>query len=163
MVQPPERTPRFAFSKRSQARMLALQALCAYDGVGDDFDLQLEEFVRDTVAHRDLPLAESPPPDALAFAKHLARATWKDRERLDGWIARAAPDWSVQRLTPVDRNLLRLGAYELFEEPDTPPEVVINEIVELAKLFSDADGPGFVNGKLDALRRELGIGRRGTT
>lgn len=158
---PASQTGKHSHGKRTQARMLALQALCIFDAVGDEFDKQLEEFIRDTVGHHDLPILTSPPPDALVFAKQLARATWKDRKRLDAWITRATPDWPIQRISPVDRNLLRLGAYELFEEADTPPEAIIDEMVEIAKIFGNADTPGFVNGKLDALRQELGVGRRG--
>jgi N utilization substance protein B len=54
----------------------------------------------------------------------------------------------------VDRNILRLGMHELFEHPETPPQVVINEAIELARHFGDADSPAFVNGVLDAIRRE---------
>ena len=58
-------------------------------------------------------------------------------------------------MTPVDRNVLRLGLYELLEHPETPPQVVINEAIELARRFGDADSPAFVNGVLDAIRRSV--------
>ncbi|QOJ15627.1 MAG: transcription antitermination factor NusB [Planctomycetia bacterium] len=149
------------YSKRTQARMLAMQALCLFDSLGDAFNAQLEHFLADRVVQHDLPLAEPPPPESQRLARELARGAWRDRPRLDAWITRATPEWALDRLSPVDRNILRLGAYELYESVDTPPEVVIDDAVELAKLFGNTDSPGFVNVRLDALRRELGVGRRG--
>ena len=63
----------------------------------------------------------------------------------------------------MDRNLLRLGLYELINMPDTPAAVVVNEAIELAKLFSDTESPAFVNGILDAVRRELAANQASTT
>ncbi|MBK8913519.1 MAG: transcription antitermination factor NusB [Phycisphaerales bacterium] len=152
---------RHVYSKRSQARMLAMQALCLFDSLGDAFHAQLEQFLSDRVVQHDLPLAEPPPPESQRLARELARGAWRDRPRLDAWIVRVTPEWALDRLSPVDRNILRLGAYELYESVDTPPEVVIDEAVELAKLFGNTDSPGFVNARLDGLRSELGVGRRG--
>ena len=61
-------------------------------------------------------------------------------------------------MPPVDRNILRMGLHELLEQPDTPPEVIINEAVELARLLGNADSSSFINAVLDANRRNLGIG-----
>ena len=65
----------------------------------------------------------------------------------------AATHWRLDRIAPVDRTILRLGAYELLAEPGTPAAVVLDEAVELAKRFGEADSPAFVNGVLDAIRR----------
>jgi len=88
-----------------------------------------------------------------AMAERLARGAQANATRLDGLIAEAATNWRFDRIAAVDRNLLRLGAYELDMERDTPPAVVIDEAVEIAKRFGEADSPSFVNGVLDAVRR----------
>lgn len=139
---------------RAQARTLALQALCAFEAVGEDFGRQLSEFLADEQVLADLRI-EIPPSDELAsFARTLAQGTWAQREKLDERLSRTAAHWSLSRMTPVDRNILRLGLHELLAHPDTPPQVVINEAIELARRFGDADSPAFVNGVLDAVRRE---------
>ena len=72
-------------------------------------------------------------------------------------LSRHVARWSLKRMQPVDRNLLRLGLFELLEQPDTPYRVVINEAVELAQQFGGTESPGFVNGVLDGLRHELNL------
>ena len=69
--------------------------------------------------------------------------------------AEAATHWRIERIAPVDRTILRLGAFELAEEKATPAAVVIDEAVELAKRFGEADSPAFVNGVLDAIRKRV--------
>ncbi len=141
--------------RRSAARALALQALCAYEALGDAFDAQLHELLDDPEIHADLSLESPLHPDVRRFAQELARGAWRHRRELDERLGRASEHWSLARMTPVDRNILRLGLYELLYHPDTPPQVVLNEAVELAKRFGDADSPAFVNGVLDAVRRSL--------
>src|SRR5574341_826089 len=70
-------------------------------------------------------------------------------------IAAASTNWRLDRIAAVDKNILRIAAYELMMEPQTPASVVIDEAVEMAKRFSEADSPGFVNGVLDAVRRAV--------
>ena len=142
-------------SKRSQARVLALQALCAYESCGDAFDADLELFLRDSVNFADLGWDGPPPLEILTLAKDLARRAWGNRGRADELLSESVPGWSVQRMAPVDRNILRLGLHELLECPDTPPVVVINEAIELARGFGGEDSPKFVNGVLDGIRRKL--------
>lgn len=133
--------------------MLALQALCAFEAVGEQFGEQLDEFLRDEQALADLEIDPPPSPELLGFARTLARGAWTRRKTLDHKLARTAAHWSVARMTPVDRNILRMGLYELLDHPETPPQVVINEAVELARRFGDVNSPAFVNGVLDAARR----------
>ena len=90
-----------------------------------------------------------------AMAERLARGAQRQVERLDEAITRASSHWRLERIAPIDRDILRLGAYELMEEPATPSSVIIDEAVELAKRFSEADAPAFVNGVLDAIKREV--------
>jgi N utilization substance protein B len=135
--------------------MLALQALCAFEAVGEQFSEQLDGFLHDEQALADLDIAHPPPEELLQFARDLALGAWAQRETLNDKLARTAAHWSLSRMTPVDRNVLRLGLHELLEHPDTPPQVVINEAIELARQFGDANSPAFVNGVLDAIRRSV--------
>lgn len=140
------------FRRRSEARMLALQALCVYDAVGDDFGRDLNDFLRDEQVLDDLGIAQPPASAFLRFARHLVTETWLRRPGYDELLARTVAHWSVQRMTPVDRNVLRLGLYELLDAGQ-PAQVVLNEAIELARRFGDRDSPAFVNGVLDAIRR----------
>lgn len=141
--------------RRTQSRMLALQALCVFEAVGERFERELGAFLCDNEVLHDLGLDPPVASDVREFAGELARGAWTRRSDLDARIQRQATRWSVARMTPVDRNILRLGLYELIQERATAPEVVLNEAVELAKTFGSAESPAFVNGVLDAIRREL--------
>ena len=135
--------------------MLALQALCVFDALGEmSFD-SLTAFLHDPQTRLDLGLRRPVPAKVLDFARRLVQGTWQHRAGCDKRLTETSSGWSIARMPPVDRNILRLGVYELLEEADTPPEVIINEAVELARLFADRDSPGFVNGVLDAVRRGL--------
>jgi len=100
-------------------------------------------------------------PAMRAMAERLVAGAHARVPELDAAIAGAAANWRLDRIAPVDRTILRLGAYELAAEPHTPPAVVLDEAVELAKRFGEADSPAFVNGVLDAIRRSLRIGPAG--
>jgi N utilization substance protein B len=89
------------------------------------------------------------------YATALARGTWDQRELLDGYIGDAARNWRIERLATVDRLLLRLALHELLAFPGTPPRVVIDEAIELARAYSGDEATGFVNGVLDAVYRKL--------
>ncbi len=135
--------------------MLALQALCLFDSLGDAFAPELDAFLRDTVGHADLSWSRAPRSAMISFARGLAVGAWESREQSDRLLNKHVPDWSVERMRPVDRAILRLGVYELLECPDRPFQVVINEAVELAHKFGGRETPAFVNGVLDHLRLEL--------
>jgi N utilization substance protein B len=123
-------------------RRCALQALYQFDSGAadrpDDVRASLEESPGDERAHAD------------GFA--LACAAWEMREEADRSVAAITPDWPTHRQPVVDRNLLRLAYYEMASGR-TPPKVVINEAVELAKEFSTERSPMFINGVLDKLYR----------
>lgn len=87
------------------------------------------------------------------FARRLVGGVAERREEIDGVIAGHARGWTVARMPIIDRNILRLGVYELLDAPDTPPAVVIDEAVELAKEMSTEDSPRYVNGVLSAVLR----------
>jgi N utilization substance protein B len=93
--------------------------------------------------------------DGRAYAARLAHGTWAARATLDGYIADAALNWRVERLAVIDRLVLRLALHEMLAEPATPPRVVIDEAIELARRYSGEEAARFVNGVLDAAFRAL--------
>lgn len=93
--------------------------------------------------------------EALAYAVALADGAWQGREAIDVYIADAARRWRVERLTVIDRLLLRLAVHELLDHPGTPPRVVIDEAIELARAYSGDEAARFVNGVLDGVFKRL--------
>lgn len=91
------------------------------------------------------PQAEDPLPD---FAVALVRGVHRHREQLDTLISSHAKDWKLERMPVIDRNLLRIGLFEILHDPEVPTAVAIDEAVELAKELSTADSGRFVNGML---------------
>lgn len=116
-------------------------------------------FLWDTNSERDIDLARrivEEGTEDLAVresALKMAAGAWEQREGIDQRIERLAPQWPPRRQPGVDRNLIRLAVWEL-DNMDTPPKVVIDEAIELAKKFSTEQSPAFVNGVLDAVLRE---------
>lgn len=131
--------------KRHQGRECALQCLYQWDVTGAEVDSLLRGFWE----------SRETSPEVRAFAEKLVRGTVREIARLDELIAEQAENWRLERMGRVDRNVLRLGVYELLAEPETPAAVVIDEAIELAKRFSSADAASFVNGILDGVMRRL--------
>jgi N utilization substance protein B len=100
------------------------------------------------------PLEELIPAAARPFTRELAEGVEEHRSQLDETIDRHATGWSVQRVAPLDRNIMRVALYEIGHREDVPTEVAIDEAVELAKEYCGADAPGFINGVLGAVVRE---------
>jgi transcription antitermination protein NusB len=96
---------------------------------------------------------EALPESVLAFADHLVSGTIAELPRLDAAIERQAQNWRLARMAVIDRLILRLAAYELLCEPETPAGVAIDEALELARTFSEEDAVRFVNGVLDAVHK----------
>jgi N utilization substance protein B len=94
--------------------------------------------------------------EAREFANGLVRGTLERVEEIDRLLASKAQNWRVERMAVLDRLVLRMATYELLSDPSTPVKVVINEAIELARSYSGDDAVGFVNGVLDAVRKELG-------
>ena len=90
-----------------------------------------------------------------AYAVDVVTGVSDHRDAIDGHIARLAPDWPLDRMPVVDRNVLRLGMYELMDRPDVPTAVILDEAVALAKRYSTDESGRFVNGVLAAAAREL--------
>lgn len=109
------------------------RAAAVFDAVGDSFEL---------------------PEGARSFAKELVFGVAGEREELDARIRAVARNWRLERMAVVDRNVLRLAAFELVHG-QVPTPVVLDEAVELARRFGGEASPGFVNGVLDELARQL--------
>jgi transcription antitermination protein NusB len=92
--------------------------------------------------------------DATEFSRELVEGTVRERAELDELIERHASGWSLSRIAPLERNILRVALYELLHRPDVPAEVAIDEAVEAAKELCSVETPGFVNGILGAVQRE---------
>jgi N utilization substance protein B len=90
------------------------------------------------------------------FANGLVRGTIERVKEIDALLGAHAQNWRVERMAVLDRLVLRLAAYELLAEPETPPRVVINEALELARTYTGEEAVAFVNGVLDAVRKDLG-------
>lgn len=144
-------------ASRRRSREAALQVLYAIDlappGGGSDLRARAAEAFETAAAHLELP------PAARAFARELVSGVAEHREKLDRCISEHARNWRLERMAAVDRNVLRLGAYETLYT-STPTPVLIDEAVDLARRFGGERSPAFVNGILDALaREERGEGR----
>ena len=93
--------------------------------------------------------------EAREYAVELARGSWQGKTAIDAYIADAARNWRVERLAVIDRLLLRLAVHELLAHPGTPPRVVIDEAIELARVYSGEEAAKFVNGVLDGVFTRL--------
>lgn len=129
---------------RRQAREAALSALYLIE-LGRERPETVFEHLE---AFRDLP------DELRAFAERLVRGVLQDRENIDARISAKLQEWKLSRVAVVDRNVLRLACFELYDVPDVPPKVTLDEAVELAKKFSTAESGGFVNGVLAAVLLE---------
>jgi transcription antitermination protein NusB len=89
------------------------------------------------------------------FARELVLGVEQHRDELDCLISDQAVDWSVDRIAPLERAIMRVALYEILHRPDVPDEVAIDEAVETAKVFSGSEAPGFVNGILGGVMRRL--------
>ena len=133
---------------RTRSRQAALQVLYAAD-LGARGTPEPAAAVLEAVAeHFELP------PGALAFAAELVAGVAAAREELDALLARHARNWKLSRMAAVDRNVLRIGAWELCHS-DTPTSVILDEAIELARRFGAESSPAFVNGVLDAVARAV--------
>ena len=96
---------------------------------------------------------------ASPFTRELVEGVERDRDALDEAIARHASGWSLDRIAPLERNILRVAVHEMRNRSDIPDEVAIDEAVEAAKELCGVDAPSFINGVLGAVQRENGAAR----
>ena len=93
-------------------------------------------------------------PDSRGFTRELAEGVADKREELDALIERHSTGWALDRIAPLERNIMRVALYELLHRDDVPVEVAMDEAIESAKEYCGAEAPGFVNGVLAAAHRE---------
>lgn len=148
-------------ASRHLARSVALQVLYELDfwRVDDDSALQGSNRYkeRDGIIARDI--AEfAPGTSEASFIRSLLHGVLKYQNKIDAIIEKSAPEWPLNQITTVDRNVLRIGIFELLwgNRKEVPPKVAINEAIELAKNFGGESSGKFVNGVLGAIYREIG-------
>ena len=143
--------------KRTRSREFALQLLYELDVASTPLDDAMEDFWLD---RSDLVLSsaekmsledDKKEPDVREYTERLVRGVAEKLSVIDSTIERFAENWEIGRMACVDRNILRLGAYEILFVEEIPMKVAINEAVELAKRYGEADSSKFVNGILDRI------------
>jgi transcription antitermination protein NusB len=135
---------------RRKARICALQMLFQHDIA--------QQAVPEVLAAYWAELGGEYTEDVREFASRLVSGTLADLDNVDNRIRDRAENWRISRMAVVDRNILRLAVYEFLHEPETPKTVVINEALEIARRFSTFEATQFINGILDAIKRDLEAG-----
>jgi N utilization substance protein B len=131
--------------QRRKAREVALQVL---------YELDVQEIaLREAI---DLFWANfDAPEEARKFSTLLIEGTWNDREKIDALISGSSENWTISRMSRVDKSILRMAVYELLHCQDIPPKVTLNEAIDLGKVYGSENSGAFINGILDALYGEL--------
>jgi N utilization substance protein B len=136
---------------RRRARIIAIQTLYELDLTDHPPEVVIKQRIQD----------KQLPPQGIPFVYHLVEGVLQFREQLDRMIQRYAPEWPIEQMAPIDRNILRMALFEFSIDGQTPIKVAINEAVELAKLFGSDSAPRFINGVLGSLAGEdLSIPKR---
>lgn len=138
-------------ANRHLQRSVAMQSLFEWDFQGRHNEQSREILKRNIVEF-------APGIEDSIFAEHLIEGTLREQKTIDALIEKCAPEWPLEQVTVMDRNILRLGIYELMfgNYDEVPPKVAINEAIELAKSFGSDASPRFVNGVLGTIYREMG-------
>jgi N utilization substance protein B len=142
-------------ANRHLSRSIALQSLFQWDFRGQQAD-SLKNITRYNIQEF------APGLNDTDFIYDLVLGVYKNLKDIDSLITASAPDWPLDQITTVDRNVLRLGIYELkfANAQDVPPKVAINEAIELAKTFGGASSGKFVNGVLGTIYKKMGEPRK---
>jgi N utilization substance protein B len=138
---------------RRTARELALQALYQLELVGEAGLLPFDAFCAHFQVSRK----------AMDYAGTLFAGVRENMAEIDSLISKHAQNWRLERMSVVDRTILRIAVFELAFREDVPASVLINEAVEIAKRFSTDESGPFINGILDAMTREKGVGPESAT
>ena len=136
-------------SNRHLARTIALQTLFEWDFKGNDkkildeiIDYNFKNFAPEFNDHK--------------FTEKIVKGVIKNVKDIDANIVKYAPEWPIDQITNTDRNILRIGIYELLLDPDVPSKVAINEAIEMAKTFGGESSGKFVNGVLGSIYKDTG-------
>lgn len=138
---------------RSRARARALQVLYAWES--RECSVPLARLLEDFVADRGVAQASQ------AYLFRLLRLIEEKLPEVDAALEAALTNWRLDRLSVIDRNVLRIGATELLAMPDVPPRTSIQEAIQLAERYGSAESPRFVNGVLDAVMKQAHAARAG--
>lgn len=130
---------------RRKAREIALQVLYELDVLGIDVKEGMELFWN----HFDAPEEVRP------FASMLIEGAWKNSQQIDDLISTCSENWTISRMSIVDKSILRMAVYELLNFPDIPPKVTLNEAIDLGKMYGTENSGSFINGILDAIYFKL--------
>lgn len=131
--------------QRRKAREIALQVLYELDVLNITVNEAMRLFWNNFEA----------PEESKKFSTLLIEGTWDNREEIDSLISGCSENWSLARMSRVDRNILRMAVYELLHCPDIPPKVTLNEAIDIAKLYGSENSGSFINGILDAVYLKL--------
>ena len=131
--------------KRTLARECALKILYRIEIARESADLSIQDFWSKS--------GESVNKDTHEFADLLVKGTVEHITAIDLIISKYADNWNISRMAVIDRNILRMAVYEMLYQEDIPPNVSINEAIELAKKYGDIDSGKFVNGILDKIKK----------
>ena len=130
---------------RRRARELAIQVLFHMGfnpgDPGESFDRVCESF--------------APPKESRPYSREVVVGVWENKAELDGLIRRSSKNWRVERMSRVDRNILRIAIYEVLYRKDVPPKVSIDEAVDLGKRYGTEESSAFINGILDHIYNQL--------
>lgn len=140
-------------ANRHLARTIALQTLFEWDFKGAKKE-NLDEIAEYNYS------AFAPKLDDHSFTDKIINGVVGNIEKIDGYIREFAPEWPLEQITNVDRNILRIGIYELALDQDIPSKVAINEAIEIAKTFGGESSGKFVNGVLGSIYKKIGPQRK---
>ena len=130
---------------RHQARILAMQALCQWDALGDESPEGIDEFFAGMDASGS----------TAAYARDLVTTLWARRKNVDRRVRAASTGWDPERMSPVDRNAMRVAVVEMLGTV-VPRKVALNEAIEIGKEYGGAESPRFINGILDKVLKKMG-------
>ena len=132
--------------KRRSSRELALKFLYQFELNEGDLDEQIILFLKRNPSQKDVE----------SFMKDLVVSLIDKMKEIDETIQKYSDHWVLNRMAVIDRNILRIGTFELLFSLSTPPKVVINEAIDIAKKYGNEDSPQFINGILDRVYKEIG-------
>jgi N utilization substance protein B len=131
--------------QRRKAREVTLQVLYTLDVQ----EIDIQSAVERLWANFDAP------EEARNFSSFLIEGAWNNRQQIDDLISGSSENWSMSRMSRVDKSILRMAVYELLFCEDIPPKVTLNEAIDLAKVYGSENSGAFINGILDALYGKL--------